>query len=187
MAKFKQMPPLDFMRQCFVHDEATGILYWRRRPEAHFASERAAKTWNARFAGAEIRKTVAGGYLSCQVTYEGDARALRAHRVVFLLANSYEPPEIDHVDTNRLNNRPSNLRAASRKENRRNSIGRHKRGLPKGVHVDTERGGYIASATIDRKRRFIGRFANKDDAHAAYCAFVKPLYGEFFRAGPEHG
>ena len=66
--------------------------------------------------------TVAGsldktrGYVQVRV----DGVLLYAHRVVYAIVTGEVPPEVDHRDTVKHNNKPSNLRAATREDNAQN-------------------------------------------------------------------
>lgn len=44
----------------------------------------------------------------------------KAHRLIFMLHHGYMPPEIDHINNDRADNRIENLRAATRSENQCN-------------------------------------------------------------------
>ena len=44
----------------------------------------------------------------------------KAHRLIFMLHHGYLPPEIDHINNDRADNRIENLRAATRSENQCN-------------------------------------------------------------------
>lgn len=44
----------------------------------------------------------------------------KAHRLIFMLHHGYVPPEIDHINNDRADNRIENLRAATRSENQCN-------------------------------------------------------------------
>ena len=43
-----------------------------------------------------------------------------AHRLIFMFHHGYFPPEVDHIDGNKSNNKIENLRAATHAENLRN-------------------------------------------------------------------
>ena len=49
-----------------------------------------------------------------RLRYKG--KSYYQHRVVFFLTHGYWPTEVDHIDRNKLNNRPDNLREATRSE-----------------------------------------------------------------------
>ena len=88
--------------------------------------------------------------------------------------------KVDHRDKDGLNNRRGNLRACSNAENghNRGAQQNNKIGL-KGVceHAGAWRA-HIASNGV---RKYLGRFATPEAAHAAYCAAAAKLHGEFAR------
>ena len=49
-----------------------------------------------------------------------NGRVFYVHRVIFAMANGYFPEEVDHIDGDTLNNRPENLRPATRSQNAMN-------------------------------------------------------------------
>lgn len=175
------MPPLSFLMRCFACDFATGELVWRRRPADQFERAQDAAAWNAKFAGTVAGGKSTAGYGSVALRYEGRDYRIYTHRLVFFLATGLEPDDVDHIDRDKRANRLSNLRPATRQENRRNSRARHA-GVPKGVHYDVRRQRYCAQAVVGGKTKNLGRYATADEAHRAYCEFVEPVYGEFFRA-----
>ena len=68
-------------------------------------------------AGEEPKNFCSRGYL--RVAFKG--RNLRGHRIVFAMTHGYWPPgEIDHIDGDRGNNSPSNLREVTVEQNRWN-------------------------------------------------------------------
>lgn len=73
------------------------------------------------------------GYLICQ--YKN--KQLLVHRVIFFLEYGYLPINVDHIDHNRQNNHPSNLRAATPSQN---SANRQRGLLPLGVYEHTRKG-----------------------------------------------
>ncbi len=84
--------------------------------------------------------------------------------------------EVDHVDGDRLNNRRSNLRAATRSQNQANQ--KKRSGLTsrfKGVHYSLAH--HKWKAKIANKR--IGLFAEEADAALAYNLCADEIYGEF--------
>lgn len=65
-----------------------------------------------------------GGYLMVQLYKSGGSKRINVHRLVALtyIPNPNNLPEIDHIDTNRQNNRVENLRWCTRKENCNNPL-----------------------------------------------------------------
>ena len=62
------------------------------------------------------------GYVHLQQKINNVRRTVPAHRVAcYLLGHDISKGEVDHIDGNGANNRPSNLRVVSRSTNRRNS------------------------------------------------------------------
>ena len=53
--------------------------------------------------------------------FDVNKKSYLVHRAIFLLVNGYLPEMVDHKDRNRLNNLPSNLRAATRSQNMLNT------------------------------------------------------------------
>ncbi len=93
--------------------------------------------------------------------------------------------EVDHIDLDKLNNRRSNLRVATRAQNARN------RGLlPNntsgymGVSWDRTRSKWLACIEVDATRHSIGRFDTAVEAAKAYNAAAKAHFGEFARVNP---
>ena len=99
------------------------------------------------------------------------------HQLVFLLHNGYIPKEIDHIDANPSNNRISNLRECSKKENCRNKPLRtdNKSGY-KGVFKRSN-GRY--TVTVDRK--YFGTYDTAEEANLVAMKKREELHAEFCR------
>lgn len=115
----KPLPSPEVLRQLLRYEPDTGKLFWLHRAADLFPSKSAAKSWNARFAGAEALATDNGqGYLAGRI----NGRPLKAHRVVWAISYGEWPiGEIDHINGNPGDNRIANLRAVGRTENTRNT------------------------------------------------------------------
>ena len=97
----------------------TGKLFWRERSSDMFASERAAKIWNTKFAGKEA-------FTSCNDSgYKVGAimnKTYRAHHVAWAATfGAWPSMELDHINGDRTDNRICNLRDVSRSVNKQNS------------------------------------------------------------------
>ena len=90
-------------------------------------------------------------------------------------------PQVDHRDSDGLNNRRYNLRAATNTQNRRNGRAhrRNRLGL-KGVW-QLPSGTYAVSIMADHQRYNLGYFATAEEAALAYDAAARELHGDFAR------
>ncbi len=117
------------------------------------------------------------GYLVSSYFYNGRRRIVRFHRIVM---NAKEGQFVDHINKNRGDNRKQNLRCCSRAENNRNRspYSTNTSGVS-GVYFDNQRGKWTASISYNKKRLFIGRFADKEDAIRARLKKEAELFKEF--------
>lgn len=155
------------LRELLDYDPETGAFRWRRgRGKMR--------------AGALAGSLQSAGYSQIYI----DGRNYTAHRLAWLYVTGRWPGgEIDHADGDRLNNRFANLRNASRSENNANSRRRYNnRSGYKGVSFFKSAGLFAACIAKDGRRFHLGYFQRAEDAHAAYVAKARELYGEFARA-----
>lgn len=87
-------------------DHFDGKLFWKK--VAHKSKQY--------LVGKEAGSVHPTGYR--YVTWLGKSH--KVHRLIFMLEHGYLPPEIDHINNNRLDNRVENLRPANRSENQCN-------------------------------------------------------------------
>lgn len=104
----------------------------------------------------------ASGYATCTI-YPAH-RDLRLHRLLLGL-DFGDPRQGDHINRDKLDNRRSNLRIVTQRENCQNPGPRSDgTSAHRGVAWDAEQNKWRAYATIDRRRHWLGRF---DDELAA--------------------
>lgn len=91
--------------------------------------------------------------------------------------------DVDHRDLNKTNDAINNLREASRSQNNANCPLRrdNKTGF-KGVSSIPSSGKFRATIKIGDKQTHLGTYESAEDAHAAYFAKAKEVYGEFARS-----
>lgn len=165
----KTLPSIEYLKELFEIDVENGVLRWRRRANIH-------ESWNTKYAGKIAGDPRASGRMRVGI----DHKRYLVHRIIFKMFYGYEPPEVDHEDTDFLNNRPCNLRPCEHGPNIANGKRRKKRSsLPKGVGL--RRGRYSAYIRKNGVGHHLGYFGDSESAHAAYCAAADKMHGEFAR------
>ena len=106
------------------------------------------------------------------------------HRIIFLMHNGYLPPFLDHIDTNKRNNRIENLREATITQNNHNQ-GRRSTNTSgaKGVRWKATHNMWSASVTLNGKRKHLGHFRTVAEAEAVVRKAREELHGAFVNHG----
>lgn len=165
------------------YDPETGELFWRPRRPCHFAeTSRSASgscaQWNARHADKPALTANNGhGYRRGPIF----GKYYLAHRVCWALHFGEWPSfMLDHIDNNRQNNRISNLRPATLRENCRNSSA-SKRGTSKylGVSWNRSKKRWDSTITVDRECIRLGRYQTEIEAAEAYDRAARKYFGDF--------
>jgi hypothetical protein len=112
-------------------------------------------------------------------TTPGQGSKILLHR---LLLNFPKNQDIDHINGNPLDNRLSNLRLCSHKENMRNSK-KYKNNTSgyKGVSWSKSNKKWGATIWLENKKKFLGYFENAADASHSYNEAASKYFGEFAR------
>ena len=108
-----------------------------------------------------------------------------AHRLAWIyITGSFPENCIDHIDGNPSNNKFTNLREATNKENSRNSkMFKTNTSGVKGVYWHKGKSRWYAHCRVDNKRHFVGTFKNIIDAEKAVNAFREKHHGAFANHG----
>lgn len=157
------------MEQRIRLDKETGRFFWINPPKKHpdlFGKE--------------------AGYLNINKTGKNywviqiDGKKYKRSHLVFYFTNGYwAKPCIDHINGDSTDDRPSNLREATIRENAWNHKKRARRiQLPIGVR-NLASGKFSARIGYCGKQIHLGSFQSPDEASAAYQSKRKELYGQF--------
>lgn len=140
-----------------IDEESPSGLVWKISPARNIKAGTAALTTLGE-----------NGYLYGNVM----KKRMYTHRVVFFLAYGYWPKEVDHIDRNRRNNIPSNLREGDRKINMQNRS-------VKGWDLHKASGKWRARISVNGKVKSLGYFFTEEEAKAVYLA-AKIEYHEHY-------
>ncbi len=152
----------DAMRERLRYNPDTGEFRWRKGKRA------------GKIAGSLNRPT---GYWAINIRLAGEYHSVRAHRVAFLLMGHTPPPQVDHINRQRVDNRWKNLRAATPQLNARNQGTRKSKAGFRGVesmagkfrariHICTE------GSSIGRRQIILrlGTYDTAEEAHEVHKA-----------------
>lgn len=129
--------------------------------------------------GSAAGNVMPSGYLRVKA----DGRLYLAHRIVYAMYYGEDPGhmEVDHINGDKSDNRPSNLRLATREQNRQNvsaySSNRHG---ARGVWFDGRRNAYFCAVQAFGCREQFGPFDDLKKASSVYEAEARARFGEFY-------
>lgn len=109
-----------------------------------------------------------------------DYKYYKEHRLIFLIHHGYLPKIIDHIDGNKQNNKIENLRPCTKSQNCLNAKNKkHSKCGYKGVSYEKRYNTWVASITIDGKRKYIGSYKDPVYAAFAYNQYALVYHKEF--------
>jgi hypothetical protein len=104
----------------------------------------------------------------------------REHALVFLMHHGYIPPEIDHINGDRADNRIENLRAVTRSQNQYNKAKcRNNTSGHRGVSWHNTSKAWLVRISVEGKNRIVGYFKDLDAAAKASQNARLEHYGTF--------
>jgi len=107
-----------------------------------------------------------------------NGRLHREHRVIYYIHHGIAPAVIDHINRNKLDNRISNLRAATKAENSVNTpIRKNNTSGITGVSWDKAKRLWRSHVKVDGKQLFLGRFRDVAEAAKAVEIARKSYFG----------
>jgi hypothetical protein len=143
-----------------------GVLYWKK-PKAHRCK-----------AGDKAGSVDKDGYN--QVHLSGGR--VPAHKIIWCMAYGEMPEMLDHINGDRADNRLSNLRVVTKRENNMNRAKRtdNKSGFT-GVRWHKQRGKWNARIKLDGKEISLGMYESFGEAVNARLKAEAELFGEYSR------
>jgi hypothetical protein len=120
-----------------------------------------------------------GWYAQRSAQQDGKRFHVSMHR---LIAGAAPEQDVDHRDADGLNNRRSNLRCGSTRQNMGNMrlLARNKLGV-KGV-TRNKVGSYVAYISRNKRSIYLGSYKTVEEAKAAYDAAARAEFGDFARS-----
>jgi hypothetical protein len=107
----------DLLHELLIYEANIGKIYWKHRDRKYFSSEKDYKSWNSRFSGKEATTTnKVSGYLNTTIFN----KKYYTHRIIWFYLYGEWPEFIDHINGDRVDNRPENLRSVCKRDNSKN-------------------------------------------------------------------
>lgn len=159
------------LRELLDYNRDTGVFTWLQY-----------RSQLARAGSAAGRVNMTTGYVEIQI----DGTRYKAHRLAWLYCHGVMPDkQIDHINSNRTDNRITNLRVATRSQNQQNTgLTKANKSGRKGVYFRD--GKWLAQAQINGKKYHLGRHKTIDEASRTYEAFCRENYSCFYRHPATH-
>ena len=106
------------LNKLFDYNPTTGELFWCSRPLSDFISRPVCKRWNTIYAGKRAGSVRKDGYRRVVI----GNKEYNEHRIIWKLAHGEDTGglPLDHINRNRNDNRLTNLRKVTNKQNQRN-------------------------------------------------------------------
>lgn len=103
------------------------------------------------------------------------------HHLVWFYVHGEWPDELDHIDGNRANNAPENLRLCTRTQNNCNSQQATGRSGLRGAYLDSRSHKWFSKIQFGDVVTYLGSFDTAEEAHEAFEAAAKQLHGKFYK------
>ncbi len=145
----------------FEYNRERGVLIWKNHWDA---------TARTRFTGRVAGTLKKEGYLEVKINW----KLYKVHRLIWQLEHGFEAEQIDHIDGNKSNNKISNLRNVTNRQNCQNYT-IHRKGKLVGCTWDKTRNRWKAQVKLNGKTKFLGRFDTEEQANLCYLSKLKEL------------
>lgn len=166
--RFKKLPSQEYLKELFDYNEEEGKLIWIKRGRGRKFGEEAGCNCD-RYRMISIDKSY-----------------YKTHRLIWMYCYGEDPEdlEVEHRDRNDFNNRLSNLRLATTRQNSYNkSTSVSNNSGYKGVTWIESRCRWRADITTEGKLEWLGDFDCPEEAYEEYLNASKKKHGEFACGG----
>lgn len=154
----------EYLHSILDYNSNSGVFIWKYRKDVP-------SSWNANYSGKTTGWKHSNGYMQTCINY----KKYFLHRLAWFYVYGIWPKEIDHIDRDKKNNRISNLRILTHRENCNNRKQRQNPSGYKGITQDYRDGVWQASITLNGKTKYLGRFSSAVNAATAYN-LAKEIY-----------
>lgn len=165
------------LHELLDYNSDTGIFVWKPRYDIP-----ANGRWNGRWVGKNAGCVKSGRYKCIEISI--DLQKYMASRLAWIYVNGNvlnNEIQIDHKDCNPLNNRISNLRAATHGQNTQNRSKNKNKELPKGISFQ-KNGSYRARITNKKQMVYLGTYDTLEEAKYFHNYASQYYHGEFARS-----
>jgi|SRR5690554_1291850 len=161
------LPNVDRLNQLFTLDTKRGVLLHRKK----FGAK----------AGSVAGNVMPQGYRRVKV----DGKLYLSHRIIYAMHYGECPQnmEVDHINGNKSDSRPENLRLATRSQNRQNvDTYANNSTTKKGTWYDKRRKAFFCAVQCSGIREQFGPFKTLLEASNTYQREAKERFGNFYRS-----
>lgn len=151
---------LEELKENVKYEPETGVFYW-------------VKSRYRKCVGQPIKTDKSSGYERISVLN----KRYSVHRLAwFYMTGLWPKEEVDHKDTNPLNNKWDNLKEASRLINCENTRRAQRNNTSGYLGAHSYRDKWMARIDVDGKKIYLGSFDNPMSAHEAYLEAKRRLH-----------
>lgn len=166
------LPEIADLRNRVIYDPFAGTLTWTARPVEDFTAvglepaELRARQWNTRCA---LKPAFASPNKLGYLVGHFRSKLLAAHRVAFAIQTGRWPTTVDHINGMRMDNRWSNLREVTARQNLMNNATRSDSATGRtGVRINRRKTGkpFFCSIKVNGRSCYLGSFDTFEEAVA---------------------